>query len=240
MADQYSFKRYEKKYFLTQTQYHLLLEQMKLHMKEDEYGQYTICNIYYDTEDWRLIRASIEKPPYKEKLRVRSYGVPQDDGKTFVELKKKFDGIVYKRRITLPAKDVASFLAGERPEIDAGQIGREIAWFQRFYRSVPKVFIAYDREAFAGIEDDGMRITFDTNLRWRDTDLDLRKGDHGDLIIPADRVLMEIKSAGGYPLWLSRLLADICAFPGSFSKYGTCYTQDLLPKEIMKGALFSA
>lgn len=92
------FKRYEKKYRLTREQQRIILNGMREHMQADKFGQYTICNIYYDTDDWQLIRTSIEKPVYKEKLRVRSYGVPGDKGKVFVELKKKYDGVVYKRK----------------------------------------------------------------------------------------------------------------------------------------------
>ena len=152
MAIQCCFERYEKKYCLTLSQQRFLLERMTPYMKKDAYGEYTICNIYYDTDDYRLIRASLEKPVYKEKLRVRSYGVPQEDGKVFVELKKKFDGVVYKRRITTGIQNVKPFLSGELPGENFGQIGREIGYFQSFYQTVPKVFIGYDRLAFAGIE----------------------------------------------------------------------------------------
>lgn len=169
MAIQCCFERYEKKYCLTLSQQRFLLERMTPYMKKDAYGEYTICNIYYDTDDFRLIRASLEKPIYKEKLRVRSYGVPQEDGRVFVELKKKFDGVVYKRRITTGIQNVEPFLSGELPGENFGQIGREIGYFQSFYQTVPKVFIGYDRLAFAGIDDPQLRITFDTNLRWRDT-----------------------------------------------------------------------
>ena len=173
---QYSFERYEKKYFLNEAQYGAVLSELQKHMKADDYGQYTICNIYYDTGDWRLIRKSLEKPVYKEKLRVRSYGVPTGDDKVFVELKKKYDGVVYKRRVAMTAAQAAPFLEGALPEDAFGQIGREIMWFQRFYRAEPRVFIAYDRLAFAGTDDPELRITFDTSLRWRDTQLDLRLG----------------------------------------------------------------
>ena len=228
MAIQCCFERYEKKYCLTLSQQRFLLEQMIPHMKRDRYGEYTICNIYYDTEDFRLIRASLEKPVYKEKLRVRSYGVPREDGKVFVELKKKFDGVVYKRRITTGIQNAAPFLSGELPCGDFGQIGREIRYFQSFYRTEPKVFIGYDRLAFAGIEDPQLRITFDTNLRWRDTDVDLRLGDHGaPIALPRGEVLMEVKIPGACPLWLCRLLSDAKAYPTSFSKYGACYRDEL-------------
>ena len=230
MADQIQtcFERYEKKYMLTTAQQQFLLNEMGPRMERDRYGQYTICNIYYDTDDFRLIRASLEKPIYKEKLRVRSYGVPQEDGKVFVELKKKFDGVVYKRRITTGIQNVEPFLSGELPSENFGQIGREIGYFQSFYQTVPKVFIGYDRLAFAGIDDPQLRITFDTNLRWRDTDVNLRLGDHGaPIALPCGDVLMEVKIPGTCPLWLSHLLSDAQAFPTSFSKYGACYRDEL-------------
>ena len=159
---------------------------------------------------------------------MRSYGVPQEDGKVFVELKKKFDGVVYKRRITTGIQNVEPFLSGELPSENFGQIGREIGYFQSFYHTAPKVFIGYDRLAFAGIDDPQLRITFDTNLRWRDTDVDLRLGNHGaPIALPCGDVLMEVKIPGACPLWLCHLLSDVGAFPASFSKYGACYRDEL-------------
>lgn len=227
-AIQYSLQRYEKKYFLTPAQQKHLIDQMQSYLKDDDYGNYTICSIYYDTDDWRLVRASMEKPVYKEKLRVRSYGVPAEDGEVFVELKKKYDGIVYKRRIVMEADRAEPFLNGLEPGHRYGQIGREISWFQKIYQAAPKLFIAYDRTAFAGIDDPALRITFDTNLRWRDTGQDLRLGDHGQPLLNTDQVLMEIKMPGACPLWLSHLLSEEGIFPTSFSKYGTCYREHIL------------
>lgn len=231
-AIQHSFERYEKKYFLTPIQQKLLLSRMRPYMRADEYGKYTICNIYYDTDDWRLIRASLEKPDYKEKLRVRSYGVPAKDDRVFVELKKKCGGVVYKRRITTETYLAEPFLYERATDRSYGQIGREIAWFQKFYRAVPKVFIAYDRAAFAGIDDPELRITFDTHMRWRDADLDLCLGDHGQPLLDTDEILMEIKFPGACPLWLSRLLSEMGVFPTSFSKYGACYQEHILKPEL--------
>ena len=143
-------------------------------------------------------------------LSVLGYGVPQENGKVFVELKKKFDGVVYKRRITTGIQNVEPFLSGELPGENFGQIGREIGYFQSFYQTVPKVFIGYDRLAFAGIDDPQLRITFDTNLRWRDTGVDLRLGDHGaPIALPCGDVLMEVKIPGTCPLWLSHRLSHV-------------------------------
>ena len=231
---QQSFKRFEKKYLLTPDQYNALLDGMMPYMKVDEYGRYTICNIYYDTDNFELIRTSLEKPVYKEKLRLRSYGTPTDDKKVFVEIKKKFDHVVYKRRTVMPCTEAVSYLSGETYPQKEDQICHEIDWFLKAYQPKPKVFIAYDRVALAGIENEELRVTFDTNLRWRDYDLDLRKGDHGQLILPQDRILMEIKIPGTAPLWLSHLLSEVGAFPTSFSKYGTCYKEHLLERSLPK------
>ena len=232
---QCNFKRYEKKYLLTVQQYQRMLQGMCSYMRSDRYGNYTLCNIYYDTEDYRLIRNSLEKPVYKEKLRLRSYGVPQTGDKVFVELKKKFDGVVYKRRVSMTAFDAVKYINdGVLPQSE-NQICHEIDWFMQSYCPVPKVFIAYDREAYEGIADPDLRITFDTNLRWRDTDLDLRKGDYGDLLLPSGKVLMEIKIPGAAPVWLAHLLVAVGAFPQSFSKYGFCYQNHILESHFTGG-----
>ena len=227
----FTFKRYEKKYLLSREKYESLRQLLDPHIVPDEYFESTVCSIYYDSDDYHLIRYSIERPVYKEKLRVRSYGVPGEDGRVFVELKKKYDGVVYKRRVTMQADEAVPFLAGQLPDGSFGQIGQEIRWFQQRYRTQPGVFIAYDRLAFAGIDEPELRITFDTNLRWRDTELDLRLGDHGAPIADPDMILMEIKIPGVCPLWLSQLLARAKAYPTSFSKYGCCYQRHIIPKE---------
>lgn len=222
------FERYEKKYRITQEQQMQIINGMQTHMQADKFGNYTICNIYYDTDDWQLVRASIEKPIYKEKLRVRSYGVPSEDGTVFVELKKKYDGVVYKRRITASPEAAQQLLSGEAPGENFGQIGREIEWFRARYAAKPKVFIGYDRMAFSGTEQPELRMTFDTGLRFRTDELDLRLGSHGAPLLPPGEVLMEIKIPGACPMWLSRLLSETGAFPTSFSKIGHCYKNSIL------------
>lgn len=224
-STQYSFERREEKYFLTPAQHAQLLTTLHGHMRADEHGQYTICSLYFDTPDFRLIRASLEKPYYKEKLRVRSYGTPAPDERVFVELKKKVGGIVYKRRIDLPAGRADAFLRGEIRV--PGQIAREISWFQRVYRAQPRVLIAYDRTAFAGIAESGLRVTFDTGIRWRTERLALTAGDDGAPLLADNRILMELKTPDACPLWLSRALTQVGARATSFSKYGACYREHL-------------
>lgn len=230
------FQRFEKKYLLTPAQYDVLMEGMGPYMQPDEYGRYTICNIYYDTENFELIRTSLDKPVYKEKLRVRSYGVPKDGDNVFVELKKKFSGEVYKRRVVMEVSEAMDYLSGRAHPDEEGQICHEIDWFMKSYDPEPKAFIAYDREALTGTEDSELRITFDTHLRWRRDRLDLRDGDRGELLLPEDEILMEIKIPGASPVWLGHLLSETGVFPTSVSKYGICYRDHLMGREaVMAG-----
>ena len=241
MADavQYTFQRYEQKYRITSVQQTRLLRALEEYMVPDDYGQYSICNIYYDTPDWQLIRHSLEKPCYKEKLRLRSYGTPGEEDPVFLEIKKKVEGMVYKRRTQLPSAAAPRYLAGDETLSPGDQVSREIDWFQYLYHSVPRVFLAYDRVALAGREEPGLRITFDRQLRWRDRELDLAAGDWGAPLLPEDAVLMEIKLPGRAPFWLSRLLGELEIYPISFSKYGYCY-QHYLRKNTFQEEFHSA
>ena len=227
MAANETFKRVEKKYLLTREKYNELREALKDRIVEDEYGLSSISNVYYDTDDYRLIRDSIEKPKYKEKLRVRSYGTPKEETKVFLELKKKFDGIVYKRRVSMPLREARNYLEnGVWPESKVNtQILKEIDYFQKMYRSTPRMYLAYDRIATYGVEDNKLRITFDQNIRYRQEEIDLAMGDAGRKLLKNDEVLMEIKVGGAYPLWLSEILNRLEIYPHSFSKYGNIYKE---------------
>ncbi len=217
------FKRYEKKYMLNESQYEQLTAVINEHMKIDQYGKHTICNIYFDTDDYRLIRTSIEKPKYKEKLRLRSYGIPTPDSKVFLEIKKKFDGIVYKRRISFSLKEAYSYLTNGTYPAEDTQIKKEIDYFISYYHPTPKMYIAYDRIAYFCEDDANFRITFDSNIRYRKEDLFLDHGDHGDTLLDEAMHLMELKIAGAIPLWLVHAMSDLKIYPTSFSKYGTIY-----------------
>ncbi len=225
---QYDFKRCEKKYFLTLEQYKHFIKLVMPHVREDDYGRTEVCNIYYDTDDFLLIRRSIEKPVYKEKLRVRSYGVPGENDNVFIELKKKFKGVVYKRRILVRANDVQKTIEKKNLQLNL-QTEREIERFKNFYGTIkPKAFIAYDREAYFGIEQPNLRITFDFNMRYRLEALDIRYGSGGEKLIEGNSVLMEIKIPGACPIWLVKILSQLKIYPVSFSKYGTCYKNFIL------------
>lgn len=219
------FKRYESKYLINKEQYARLLSIIKEKMKPDKYGLSTICNIYYDTDSFLLIRNSIEKPLYKEKLRLRNYNL---SNQYFLELKKKYKSVVYKRRIALDKEDMNDFLSNLKP---TNQIQREIVYFYEFYENIKeKMFISYKREAYYG--ENELRITFDTNLLYRNYDLNLEKGPYGKEIIPNDQILMEIKALNAMPLWLTNFLTNERIFKTSFSKYGRAYLSMMKGDEI--------
>lgn len=226
------FARIEKKYLLNVDTCKALLAGMKGRVTMDDYGKYTICNIYYDTEDYDLIRRSIDKPKYKEKLRLRSYGVPGMEDPVFLEIKKKWKKTVYKRRMPMKLKEADIFMSrGIYPGKAAAedqQILKELSYFQSFYNPEPKLFLAYDRIAFAGVDDPELRITFDTGIRSRYDNLSLAAGDQGRPLLKKGWILMEIKAGEAFPIWLSELLAKLTIYPRSFSKYGSIYRRDKL------------
>lgn len=235
-----TFERTEKKYLLTNGQFDALSRILAGRMTIDQYGRHTICNIYYDTDDYQLIRASIEKPEYKEKLRLRSYSTPQRDDPVFLELKKKCAGVVYKRRERMPLCEAENFLSGKHTGGFDSQILREIGWFLECHSLSPKVLLSYERIALYANENPGLRVTFDHGVRWRCVAVDLSAGDWGTPLLSNDERLMEIKLCGSMPLWLSRALSELEIFPVSFSKYGEVYQERLYRIFLPSGGDFCA
>lgn len=224
MAYQSVFKRYEIKYMLTLEQKQRLLEAMAPYMALDKYGRTTIRNIYFDTDSYRLIRRSIEKPAYKEKLRIRSYRRASPESPVFVELKKKYKGVVYKRRLSLPEQQAMDWICTGEHSPEDSQIAREIAYFKQYYENLhPTVFLSYEREAFYCRAGGDFRITFDDHILCRQEDMSLESPVWGEPLLPEGKVLMEVKTSGGIPLWLTDFLTRERIFKTSFSKYGVAY-----------------
>lgn len=217
------FKRYELKYLLGAEQYAAVREVMQERMVPDAYGKSRICNLYFDTPDCRIIRRSLEKPVYKEKLRLRSYGPVGPDGAVYAELKKKYQSVVYKRRVGMTRAGAKEFLKDPQPDT---QIGREIAYFLTVYPdAAPMVWLSYAREAFFGADDPDFRMTFDTDVLARWEDLSLGSGIYGTSVLPQGKILMEVKVRDAVPLWLTHCLSAAQIRQTSFSKYGTAYLQ---------------
>ena len=225
------FKRIEKKYLLSEAQYNRLFQRIGPHLKPDEYGRSTVLSLYLDTPDRRIIRNSVEAVDYKEKLRLRSYGVAAADSTVFLELKKKFGGVVYKRRAAMTLTEAERYQRlGIRPY--DSQIMREIDWAMKLYeRPKPAMMIACEREAWFDEEHPDLRLTFDWNIRYRENGLQLSRSSAGIALLPEETVLLEIKTAGAMPLWLADALDAEGILPGSFSKYGAAYTRTLEEKK---------
>jgi hypothetical protein len=235
-----TFKRYEMKFLLNKKQYEALVPELIACMNPDKYCQngknYTIYNIYYDTPDNHIIRTSLSKPYYKEKLRLRSYTSPCSmDDKVFLELKKKTGGIVHKRRATMTLREAYDFIeSGKYPPTSNyinEQVVNEISYFLSKNKVVPAAYISYSRMAFFGKTDKNFRITFDNDIRTRRDNLYLDKGSSGEQLLQNDQYLMEVKISGSVPMWLAAILSELKIYKTSFSKYGMEYQKYCLTKE---------
>ena len=170
------FERREVKYLISAEQRRDIMKLVEEYMKPDEFGRSAICSVYYDTPDMLLIRRSLDRPVYKEKLRVRSYGPISGDKEVFVELKKKYNGVVYKRRVAMTAPEAEAYLAGETAAPLSSQIVSELDYFLKQYPGLaPAAYIAYDRQAFFGRDDPDFPRPYairPTTLRFRRSDID--------------------------------------------------------------------
>lgn len=220
------FCRKELKFLLNDDQCQLIQEALHRRMVPDSHGLNTICNLYYDTADYRLIRHSLEHPVYKEKLRLRSYGVATAEADVYLELKKKYKGVVYKRRVKVTEGEAIAFMNRTGALRKQNQISREITYVRDFYKTLqPKVYLCYDREAWYDPVDGGFRMTLDRNVRYRTADLSLSSPFGGTEILDQGQTLLEVKAEGAVPLWLVELLTREKIQKQSFSKYGRAYNQ---------------
>ncbi len=227
-----TFKRKEMKYIMSEAQWESFMESISPHIDPTDFPVSEIRNLYLDTDDYEMIRRSIAKPVFKEKLRIRSYGDYAGTGRMFYEMKKKFKGIVYKRRF-----DVTKEMAGEEevpirfsdvdPFKDKSQTVREWNyWLAQNDDLKPRFFLSYDRWAYWGKENQEVRLTFDRNLTWREEDLQLSGEVYGHRLLEG-QVLLEIKVPGSMPLWLSKPLSELGIYPVSYSKIGSAYSQSM-------------
>jgi len=237
------FNRYEKKFLLDAETYQNIGNKLMEYMEYDSHNSnqefYTISNIYFDTHDSQLIRNSLAKPKYKEKLRLRAYGIPKKDGMAFLEIKKKVCGLVNKRRTVLTLEEAYRFVnTGIKPgqkEYMNTQVMNEIDYLLKLYKLEPKLYLAYDRIALFGKKDRGLRITFDTDIRSRSYDLRLEYGDYGEKLLQKDQYLMEVKAENSIPVWLAKLLSEYKLYSTSFSKYGRVHEKALKEEFNLKG-----
>ncbi len=235
MAFKMVFKRYELKYLMNEEQTEAVYEALGEHMVLDDYGHSSIRNIYFDTPNFLLARRSIAKPDYKEKLRFRSYGKAKTDSKIFVEMKKKYDGVVYKRRLNMRYDRAMKWFTDPDEPAPESQIGEEIDHMRTYYPGIfPAMMLTYEREAYFAKDGGDLRITIDSNILSRLDDVDLTSEVGGHVVLPKGYTLMEIKTMYGYPPWLTRLLCGNRLYKSSFSKYGCAFKETVmgrLPEE---------
>lgn len=222
-----TFKRKEEKYLLTQNQYERLINKINNYIEKDKYFESNICNIYFDTSNFDLIKTSIEKPLYKEKVRLRSYNVPEIDDNVFFEIKKKYKGLTNKRRIIVSLKEFNDYFENNQIPDCNKQIFKEIDYVMKNNNLKPKLFLAYNRFSYYSKEDKEFRLTFDKNLRFRTLDLELNMGDCGKKYFKDDMYILEIKTLNSIPLWFVNVLSELKIYPQSFSKYGNIYKKFL-------------
>lgn len=232
MAPTVFFRRFESKYLLEEPVYQHIRSALDRYLLPDEFGENRILSVYFDTPDYRMIRRSLEKPAYKEKLRLRAYGRPLPGDPVFVELKKKYGGVVYKRRVALSLEEAEAYLyRGEPPNLDS-QVLKEVGYLLHCYPVLqPSAYICYERQAFAAQGAEAVRVTFDRHIVWRGDNLYLSAEGDGELLLPERTRLMEVKVPGAMPLWLVKLLSELSVYPVSFSKYGTAFQKEFEKKK---------
>ncbi len=238
-----NFERKETKYFLTRAQYNALISRIGTKLENDEYSRSVVSSLYYDTPDRAIINRSLEKPRYKEKLRIRMYDNAKMGEPVYVELKKKFKGIVYKRRVAMSLPAAYAFMDGasyhdaierfpllnpekqlEAYSFKSEQIASEIAYTRdRYHNLRPSMMIITNRLALRTNDGSNVRITFDIDPVWRDRELGFGYGFDGNLLYPDRRIIMEVKGLKAYPLWLVQAFTECNIFPTSSSKYGKAY-----------------
>ena len=203
------------------------MKRIEPYLGVDPYGEGEVCSLYFDTPDFRVIRHSIEHPAYKAKLRLRSYGVPDDETTVFLELKEKLGETVYKRREPMTLKAAKAFVSRNEFSSDS-QIVREADWLRRSEGGMmPMIYIAYRRAAYLAVSNPNLRITFDRNVVFRRNDLRLEAGVRGERLLEKN-VILEIKNGLAMPLWLTSALSATSSLPSSFSKYGVAYQQHII------------
>ena len=222
------FRRQEVKFVITDAQRGQIYDFVAGRIPPDVFGKYLVQSLYFDTEHWDVIRASIDKPVFKEKLRLRCYGVPDMGDTMYLELKKKLRGVVHKRRIAFPMGELAGRAVRDIAAADSSQVGRELHFYLQAMPVCEKAHISYHRTAFE--DDTGLRVTFDTDIRFRTNMLDYAHPEGGLEVLPPGLSVMEIKTLGGMPLWLAQALSGFGIYPGTYSKYGAGYKKYILLK----------
>lgn len=226
---QTNFQRIETKYILDRAMLARLEADMRPYLTADDYATSTISNVYFDNDEFQMIQDSIARKGGREKMRMRTYAEqPNDDSQVFLEIKKKCDEVGFKYRLVSNPLSVTNYIVNGVADhtISDDRVKAEVEQLQERYLDLkPKMVISYDRYSMRGLEDKKVRVTVDSNIRYRDYDVDLASGRYGLPLLEDDKVIMEIKVPGQYPQWLADILNKYGLEDQSFSKYGKAYLQ---------------
>ncbi|PPA70267.1 polyphosphate polymerase domain-containing protein [Jeotgalibacillus proteolyticus] len=234
------FKRYEIKYLIPFKQYLSLREKLLPYMTFDTYGnpegKYNIVSLYYDSDDYSIYYETRNKLRFRQKLRLRIYDQADLNSTAFFEIKQKFKNVVNKRRTSIPLNEAYALSDLDYDDIDFAafnasnpQILKEAMHFKQLYQLKPEVVVSYDRQAFSGIYEKDLRVTFDYNLMCRNHDLSIENGPQGLNFVDPGMVVLEVKVSETVPFWLARLLSEFDCSKQSVSKF--CTSIDLMLEE---------
>ena len=230
-----SFKRIETKYIVAAEELSALLADLKEYLAEDDFPRSTITNIYFDNQDFQVIRDSIDRKNGREKVRMRTYVAhPTANSRVFLELKKKDkEGVGHKYRIASDLQSVLQFMENDRTTnatVDDKELIDELTSLKKRYTALsPKMYIYYERyslkekHSLEGYPQTKVRVTIDQNLIYRDYDVTMLEDRYGRDLVGEGKVIMEIKAPGEQPVWLQEIIKKYELEPTSFSKYGTAY-----------------
>ena len=216
--------RMEQKYFVSFDKYKKLMDIIEDKLVKDKYFSERIYNIYFDNDEYEFMTKSLDKPLYKEKVRLRSYETADKNSNVFLEIKKKFQGHGNKRRVVINYNDAIDYINNKIIPDTNKQIMNELDYTFKKNNLKPKISLTYDRLSYAFKEDDSYRITFDTNIRYSNKKIDLVDLDD-DYCLFNDGYIMEVKTLKGYPMWFIKALNELKLFPTSYSKVGEAYKE---------------
>lgn len=220
-----TFRRSELKYLCSDEEAEQFYRKIQEHIHPDLYYQYTVHSVYLDNDQNMFAIYSLNHPKYKAKLRLRSYSNPLKDDIVYLELKKKWNGIVYKNRIELTYRQAMDYLDYNVSLSVSNGTTREIDYLLKYANPEQRVTLLYDRTCWQGKDEEDLRITFDRRIRYRMNDISLvETGLEKELL--KNQVMMEIKAEYRYPLWLVHALREMNFKPVSFSKYGNVYRRN--------------
>lgn len=240
------FQRYELKYLIPFDKYKAIAKalidsgKMRYDKFGDGYGRYNIVSLYFDSDDKKIYYETRNKLRFRQKLRLRVYDNATINSPAFLEVKQKFNKVVNKRRTKIKLADAYDYIKFGRNSENGleeynpsnPQILEEVEAFRSLYDLKPRLVVSYDRQAFHGIEDPDLRVTFDYNLTTRDDNLRIEDGPYGMYFVDPNLSVMEVKVSQSVPFWLARLLSEYECPRKSVSKF--CTSTDLLEEQAMK------